>query len=89
MVVTRSSSKPQTKTRRRSRVSAPKYSKRQKKKFDFAVYDKKLAGLLRRRKLQHSWRDHQQTLQLKIMIKNKNINSLLTNNINVVDASHR
>ena len=42
MVVTRGSSKTRTKTRR-SRASEPKYSSRRKKKFDFAVYDQKLA----------------------------------------------
>ena len=49
MVVTHGSSKPQTKTRR-SRVSAPRYSLRRKKKFDFAVYDKKLARVAKKTK---------------------------------------
>ena len=44
MVTTRGSSRPQPETRR-SKVSVPKNKSKRQKKFDFIVFDQKLASL--------------------------------------------
>ena len=67
MVITRGSSKSQTKIRR-SRISLPKYSSRRKKKFDFAVYNQKLARVTRKTKAAEQSKIPSKILQLRIMI---------------------